>query len=119
MGYACALCTVKRVMHEMGYHKRVPRKNFHVSPENKPKRVAWCQERLHWTKEEWKRVIWTDEPSFSTAGFGHRPWVIHKADKEYHPDCVDKNFHSGRKTKMVWGASAVQRSPILSAFPAK
>jgi len=47
---------------------------------------------------------WTDESSFSTAGFGHRPWVIRKADKEHHPDCVDLKFHSGRKSEMILGA---------------
>ena len=53
------LLVLKRVIHEMGYHRRVPRNKFHVSPENKPKRVVWCQERLHWAKKEWERVIWT------------------------------------------------------------
>jgi len=104
MEYACDPKTVRNVMISLGYHKRVPRTKFNVKLNNKPKRVAWCQARLHWTKEEWKRVIWTDESSFSMAGFGHRPWVIRKADEEYHPDCVDLKFHSGRKSKMVWGA---------------
>jgi len=31
MNYACATRTVKRVMHEMGYHKRVPRRKFNVT----------------------------------------------------------------------------------------
>jgi len=43
MGYACSARTVKNMMQKMGYHKRVPRKKFHVSPENKEKRVVWCQ----------------------------------------------------------------------------
>jgi len=39
-------------MHKIGYHKRVPRKKFNVGPEKKEKRVAWCQARIHWAKEE-------------------------------------------------------------------
>jgi hypothetical protein len=39
MGYACSAKTVKRVMAEMGYHKRVPRKKFNIRPASKPKRV--------------------------------------------------------------------------------
>ena len=41
-----------------------------VSPEDKEKRVAWCQARLHWTEGEWKRGT---NPPFSTdlgAGLG-------------------------------------------------
>jgi len=94
VGYACDPRAIRETMREMGYHKRVPRKKSNASPENKEKRVAWCQARLHWAKDEWKRVVWTGESSFSTAGFGHRPWVIRKVDEEYHPDYTDKNLHS-------------------------
>jgi len=52
LGYACDPRTVKKTMHDMGYHKRLPRKKFNVSPENKKKHVAWCQARLHWAKEK-------------------------------------------------------------------
>jgi len=103
----------------MGYHKRVPRKKLNASPEDKEKRVAWCQARLHWTKEELERVIWTDESFLSTAGFGHRPWVIRKVDEEYHPDCIDKNFHSGRKSKMIWGAFCGTTKSDLTCIPGK
>jgi transposase len=119
MGYACDPKTVRNVLKSMGYHKRVPRRKFHVRPDNRPKRVAWCQERLHWTKEEWKRVIWTDESSFSTAGFAHRPWVIRKPGEEDHPDCVDNTFHSGRQTKMVWGAFCGTTKSDLIFVPGK
>ena len=64
MGYACSARTVRNVMVSMGYHKRIPRRKFNIRPYNKPLRIAWCQERLHWTYEEWKRELWTDESSF-------------------------------------------------------
>ena len=43
-----------------------------------------------------------DGSSFSTAGFGHRPWVIQKPDEEYHADCIDETFEQGRQSKTVW-----------------
>ena len=90
-------------MTSVGYHKWIPQRKFNIRPYNKPLRVAWCQERLHWTYEEWKRVLWTDKYSFSTAGFGHRPWAIRKPDEEYHVDCIDEAFEQSRQNKMVWG----------------
>ena len=47
--------------------------------------------------------MWTDESSFSTAGFGHRPWVIRSPEEEYYPDCMDKIFNQGRQNRMAWG----------------
>ena len=103
MGYACSVRIVKNVIASIRYRKQIPRRKFNIRPYNKPLRVAWCQERLHWTYEEWKRVLWTDESSFSTAGFGHRPWVIRRPYEQYHADCIDGAFRQGGQSKMVWG----------------
>lgn len=84
---------------------------------NKPKRVAWCQEKLNWTEEEWKRVVWTDESSFSTAGFHYRPWVTRLPEEEYHEDCVDYTWEFGRKGVMVWGAFCGTLKSLLYIVP--
>ena len=55
------------------------------------------------TYDEWKSVLWTDESSFSTAGFGHRPWVIRLPEEEYHPDCMDEIFNQSRQSRTAWG----------------
>ncbi len=83
------------------------------------KRVAWCQERLNWTYEEWSRVIWTDESSFTTAGFGHRASVIRKAGEEFHPDCVDLTYHSGQSTTMAWGGFRGSKQSEFCLVPGK
>ncbi|RPA97112.1 hypothetical protein L873DRAFT_1836523 [Choiromyces venosus 120613-1] len=66
-----------------------------------------------------QRVLWSDESSFSTTGFGHRPWVIRKADEEYHPDCIYETFWQGRKSKMVRGAFCGITKSDLVFIPGK
>lgn len=119
MGYACSAKTVKRVVELMGYHKRIPWRKFNIRPANKPKRVTWCVARLHWTEEEWGRILWTNESSFSTAGFGHRPWVIRSPEEESHEDCVDETFEQGRQTRMAWGGFCGQIKSDLVFIPGK
>jgi hypothetical protein len=119
MDYACSARTIKNVMASLGYFKRVPRRKFHIRSYNKALRVAWCRARLDWTYEEWKRVLWTDESSFSTAGFGHRPWAIRTAEKEYHPDCIDETFEQGRQSRMVWGGFWGSKKSKLVIVPGK
>ena len=46
MDYAYSPDTVKRVMEELGYHRRVPRRKFAIRPANTPIRIAWCHQRL-------------------------------------------------------------------------
>jgi hypothetical protein len=50
------------------------------------------------------RVVWTDESTFNTADFGHRQWVIRRPDEEYHPDCIDERWESGKQSVMIWRA---------------
>ena len=119
MDYACSAKTVKAVMEKLGYHKRVPRRKFSIRPANKPKRVQWCQERLGWTFEEWSRMIWTDESTFSTSGFGPRPWVIQKPDEEFHINCIDQTFEQGRESTMAWGGFCCTTKSELVFIPGK
>jgi len=84
---------------------------------NKPKRVQRCQERLEWTEEEWKRVVWTEESNFSTAGFSHRPWVTRLLEEEFNPDCIDEVWGSGREGIMVWGAFYGEMKSLLYIVP--
>jgi hypothetical protein len=69
---------------------------------------------LHWTYEDCKRILRTDESFFSTTGFGHCPWVIPRPDEEYHSDCVVETFEQGRQSKMVWvGFCGTRKSKLV------
>jgi len=63
------------------------------------------------------RVVWTDECNFSTAGFSHRPWVTGRPEEEFHPDCIDEVWQSGRKSVMVWGAFCGEMKSQLDIVP--
>jgi len=54
---ACSACTIKQVMHFMGYHLCIPERKFAIRSANQSIRIAWCQERLDWTFDDWLRVL--------------------------------------------------------------
>ena len=35
-----------------------------ISNTNRIKRLSWCRERLTWTKEQWRQILWSDESPF-------------------------------------------------------
>jgi len=74
---------------------------------------------VNWTYEEWKRVVWTDESSFSTTGFGHRLWIIRKPDVEYHTNSVDETFEQEQSSKMIWGGFCGSLKSNLVCIPGK
>ena len=46
---------------EMGSEKRVLRKNNLIKPANRKTRMLFYQEKRNWTKEDWKRLFFSDE----------------------------------------------------------
>ena len=46
---------------EMGLEKRVFKKNNLITPANRKTRMLFCQEKRNWTKEDWKKLFFSDE----------------------------------------------------------
>ena len=46
---------------EMGSEKRVLKKNKLFRPANRKTQMLFCQEKRNWTKEDWKRLFFSDE----------------------------------------------------------
>jgi len=58
-----------RILKKHGFHRVKPTTKPGLSPAMKKARLAWCLERQHWTLEDWKNVIFSDETSVI---LGHR-----------------------------------------------
>ena len=69
----------------------------------KRERLEWCLAHRHWTLEDWKDVIWTDETSvilLHRRG-GYRVW--RKADERFLRSCIRERW-KGASEFMFWGA---------------
>ena len=107
--------TIRNELAEQGLHSRIPRFSPLISERNKERRLLWARTYENWTVEDFKKVVWSDESTytqFRTSGFG-RVW--REPSEEFHEDCiaamVQKSF--GR---MFWGCfSWVLWSPWLVA----
>ena len=66
--------------HDLGYHSCVAAKKPFVNDQQKEKRLAFANDHLNWTVNDWRTVVWLDEPSFE----------IRK---------LSKQTHTSRKTK--------------------
>ena len=76
---------------EMTSEKRVFKKNNLIRPANRKTRMVFCQEKRSWTKEDWKKLFFSDETM-----------VVIKNDKKHVPHlicCEDKK----QVAVMFWG----------------
>lgn len=91
-----------RVLKEHGFNKVKPTWKPGLSDEAKQKRLEFCKAHQHWTLEDWKNVIWSDETS---VVLGHRRGaqrVWRTAEEATDPTCVRRRW-KGSQEFMFWG----------------
>ena len=67
--------TVRRELHEMGFHGRAAAHKPKITMRNAKRRLEWCKACRHWTLEQCKRVLWGDQSPFSIWQSDGRIWV--------------------------------------------
>lgn len=76
------------------------RKPF-INPVNRARRVEWCRAHLNWTKEQWKRVLWSGESPFVLSFKGRkRVWPTH--NERYALNCLIGTVKHDKKVN-IWG----------------
>jgi hypothetical protein len=46
-----------------------------ITMQNANRWLEFCKARLHWTLEEWKRVLWSDESRFTIWQSDEQIWA--------------------------------------------
>src|SRR5690606_33385612 len=60
--------TITRSLHQLGFNTYRKVKKPFLSSHHKKARLAWAKDHKHWTMENWKTVVWSDETKIDTVG---------------------------------------------------
>jgi transposase len=94
--------TIRRALHEKKLRSRVARPKPLVSEKNIEGRLRWCLDHKDWTVNDFKKVIWSDESTFTQFQRGSKYRVWHEPHEEWNIDCVSETVgHS--PSHMHWG----------------
>jgi transposase len=102
-GIEISAATVLRILHKAGFRKTKPTRKPGLTQKMRKERLDWCLERQHWTLEDWKKVIWTDESSvvlLHRRG-GYRIWRT--VDEKVNKSCIRERW-KGSSEFMFWGS---------------
>jgi hypothetical protein len=81
----------------------VARKKPWLSKENIKKRFEWAKEYRHWTKEDWRKVIFSDESPFTLFPDSGKMYVRRRIGEEFLPECLRGTVKFGGGKNQVWG----------------
>jgi hypothetical protein len=94
--------TILRPIHEDGTLKSYWQTNkVMISKVNQIKRVKWCKEHLHWTSDDWNKVLFSDESPF-VIRFNGKKRVWRRHNERYHAKAMKGSFKHDSKIN-VWG----------------
>ena len=100
-GFNISATTVWRVLKKAGFRKTKPTRKPGLTKKMRRDRLNWCLQHEHWTIEDWKNVIWSDETSvvlLHRRG-GYRVW--RKADEAFVRSCIRERW-KGYSEFMFW-----------------
>ena len=99
--------TVRRRLLKVGRTAHRPLKKQLLTQKMKAKRLLWAKKYRHWTKEDWRKVMFSDESHFFVQG--QRSQHVRRSPGEKLREChIDQNVkHPEKKCSGVVSVSMV------------
>lgn len=95
--------TVRRHLKGAGCKAVVKRKRPLLTKRHKKERLDWAISHQHWTVEDWKKVLWSDETKINHFGSDGRQWVWKLPGEELNDRLVKGTLKFGGGSLMMWG----------------
>lgn len=90
LGFNVSPNTIKAPLYNAGYNHHIARRRPFLKNKDRKICLKFAKKYAHWTIDDWKRVIWTDEMSVKTGmARAGQDWIWRKPDEEFHPDCIN------------------------------
>ena len=99
--------TIGRELRSLGLTNCLARKKPLISRKNKAARLAWCRDHASWTTEDWAKVLWSDESTFTQFETNRCSRVWREPKDKWSPSCLAATVkHS--PSRMHWGCFSRQ-----------
>jgi len=110
--------TVRRRLLENGLRGCKARKKPLLTEKQRKRRLEWARSHVKWSVEKWRRVLFSDESTFTVNNHSGNNYVRRKPGEEFRPYCISPTIKHPQSI-MVWGcmsASGVGRLEVVSGM---
>jgi len=102
LGVSVHVDTVRNALHDKGFGAIVKPKKPNLSPKNVKERLEWAITYKDFTKDDWQRVIWSDETKINRFGSDGRKYAWKRDDEPIQPRHVQKTVKHGGGSIKLW-----------------
>ena len=95
--------TVSRELHKAGLRAGEKKKKPALSEKNRKERLAYAKAHRHWTVDDWKQVIFSDETKVNRFNSDGRSWTWYRDGESLQPRNVSQTYKHGGGSIMMWG----------------
>ena len=95
--------TVRRALKESGLKAVTKKKKPRLLPRHIRQRLDFARKYQHWTVEDWKRVVWSDETKINRLGSDGREWVWKTPGGVMTEQHIKGTVKFGGGSLMMWG----------------
>ena len=95
--------TIRRSLNRSGLRAYVRRKKPFLSLAHRRQRLAFAKRHPHWTNDQWKQVIWSDETKINYFGSDGRPLSWKRKRSDHKGDQIRPTMKFGGGSLMFWG----------------
>lgn len=117
-GVEAARSTVRQRLLDSGLRGCKARKKPFVNEQQRRRRLAWAKAHQNWSIEEWQRVLFSDESTFTLNSHAGNNYVRRRVGEEFKPCCILPTVKHPASV-MVWGcmtASGVGRLHLVQGM---
>ena len=100
--------TVRNRLIAGGLRARIPRKKPYLNVRQRTARVQWAKQHVHWKKEDWEKVLFSDEVRISIFGSDGIRYVRRRVGEAGLPECLVPTMKHPVSV-MVWGCMSRSR----------
>ena len=95
--------TIHRELKRAGLKPIVKKKRPFLSSTHRRKRLEFAERHQHWTVDDWKRVVWSDETKINRLGSDGRKYVWIRPGEGLTDRTVQGTVKFGGGSLMFWG----------------
>ncbi|UYV65361.1 hypothetical protein LAZ67_3004051 [Cordylochernes scorpioides] len=115
-GFLVSTDTIRRRLHKKGLYARRPIICVPLTPPRKRVRKLWCRQHVAWNPDEWRRVMFTDEPRFSINSDSCRVFVWREVGTRNNPRNMVERDPYRSQGFMVWAGIFLGGRTALNIF---